>query len=124
MKKLLHTIRYLSGDQGFIFMYITFLTAFLLLSTFTSIALFNSNKMQTKLQLQQIELETLHQMAYQEFNEKHIDHSEFFYEYPNGYVIVTLETVMDSKSQVIFNAYTHEGTQKTRSYWIEQKNTN
>lgn len=107
MKKLLYITK---SQNGFIFIYVTFLTALILLVTFTSITLYVTDKQLTYVQLEQIELETLHQMAFREAKDEGV------YYYPNGYVTVEVNRTDGNQTVYILNAFTHDGNQKTRVY--------
>lgn len=116
MKKRLFIIN-LNKEDGFLFIYMTFLLTILMLVTITSIAIYISNQQLTINQLEQIELETLHQMAYREFTLEQTAENRT-YSYPNGFVTITINQINENKLTCTFIAYTIGGHQKNRSYII------
>lgn len=119
MKKQSVFIKHVKQESGFLFPYILFITAIVLLSVMTSITIYTNDKKMTTLQLEQIELETLHQMAYRAFT---IDitsisildkKGQVYYDFPNGDVTVTYYANGSGKWQCEFLATTLLENSKT-----------
>ncbi|WP_117160672.1 hypothetical protein [Paraliobacillus sp. X-1268] len=125
MQKQLAFIKRLQTENGFFFPYITFIAAIVLLSVITSISLYANETKMTTLQMEQIELETLHQMAYQKFvseqnkNSFSLDKEILQYEFPNGIVKITYDALENDAIRYKFEATTLLGNRKLSKYLIK-----
>ena len=125
MQKRLAFIKpYLFKQDGFLLPYVTFIITLLLLSVISAIALYSNDRVITELQLEQVELETLHQMGYTEFKNNLMDYSitaqqqSITYSYPNGQVLITYYQNNDNKIVFTLKAITLKKNQKTRVYFF------
>lgn len=126
MQKHLPFIKITQSEDGFLFPYVTFIAAIVLLSVVTSITLYANNTKMTTLQMEQIELETLHQMAYQTFiSERNInnfssDKVVIQYNFPNGIVKITYDPLDNDTLRYKFEATTLLGNRKLSKYILKE----
>lgn len=126
MQKHLPFTKITQSEDGFLFPYISFVAALVLLTVVTSITLFANNTKMTTLQMEQIELETLHQMAYQTFisernkNNLSLDKEVIHYNFPNGIVKITYDPLENAALRYKFEATTLLGNKKLRKYILKE----
>ncbi|GGM31606.1 hypothetical protein GCM10011351_17240 [Paraliobacillus quinghaiensis] len=112
------------NQDGFLLPYVTFIITLLLLSVMSAITLYSNDQLITELQLEQVELETLHQIGYTDFSKNLVDYpittqqQMMNYFYPNGKVLITYYQHNDNKIVITLKAITLKKNQKTRVYYL------
>ncbi|WP_117169231.1 hypothetical protein [Paraliobacillus sediminis] len=126
MQKHLPFTKITQSESGFLFPYVSFVAAIILLSVITGITLYANNTKMTTLQMEQIELETLHQMAYQTLvsernkNNSNPDKEVIQYEFPNGIVKITYDVLENNAMRYQFEATTLSGNRKLSRYILKE----
>ncbi|MCT2537552.1 hypothetical protein NC661_01195 [Aquibacillus koreensis] len=117
----------ITNEQGFIFPYICFLAAVILIVVTASLSLYQNHLQLTRLQTERIKIETLLQMGSVEFNQFIMDensmmqdHGQITYDYPYGQVKV-LYTIVNGEVVAEYQASTNQSGKYIIRSKIKQK---